>query len=260
MIVLLDVGNSRLKLGWQHPTLGREPVVHAIALTPLTQVPDLLRKWLEALPMRPTEVCGANVAGTVIAEMLEQFFQEIGCPVQWLCATAEKMGLQNRYHNPGQLGADRWAAMLGVAGSVLNQPLDTRPPLVLATFGTATTIDTLGPNLAFEGGLILPGPSLMRQSLAQGTANLPLAKGASNDFPKHTLQAISTGVVAAQAGAVWRQCSVVEKHYGIPPTLCVSGGGWPEVEDEVRSMLSHLEIRFFANPVLDGLFRMTLDR
>lgn len=259
MIVLLDVGNSRLKLGWQHPTLGREPAVHAIALNPLAQVPELLRKWLDALPMQPTEVRGVNVAGMVVAERLEQFFQQIGCPVQWLRPTAEKLGIQNRYNNPEQLGADRWAAILGLAGYFLNQPTGKRTPLVLATFGTATTIDTLGSDLAFEGGLILPGPSLMRQSLAQGTANLPLANGAGNDFPKHTLQAISTGVVAAQAGAVWRQCAVVEKHYGIAPLLCVSGGGWPEVEGEVRRVLAHLEIRFFANPVLDGLVRMKLD-
>lgn len=259
MIVLMDVGNSRLKLGWQHPTLGREPSVHAIALNPLAQVPDLLRKWLNALPMQPTEARGVNVAGTVVAELLEKSFQLVGCTVQWLRPTAEKLGIQNRYQQPEQLGADRWAALLGLAGHFSNQSEGKRTPLVLATFGTATTIDTLGPDLAFEGGLILPGPSLMRQSLAQGTANLPLAKGAGSDFPKHTLQAISTGVVAAQAGAVWRQCCVVEKYYGAAPKLCVSGGGWPEVEGEVRQVLSHLDIRFFANPVLDGLVRMKLD-
>jgi len=46
MIVLLDVGNSRIKLGWKHPSLGREPSVHAIALRPLEALPELLRKWL----------------------------------------------------------------------------------------------------------------------------------------------------------------------------------------------------------------------
>jgi type III pantothenate kinase len=96
----------------------------------------------------------------------------------------------------------------------------------------------------------------MRQSLAQGTANLPLASGAGNNFPKNTLQAISTGVVAAQAGAVWRQCLIAEQHFGTAPALFVSGGGWPEVEAEVRTRLAHLRITFIANPVLDGLARM----
>ena len=96
----------------------------------------------------------------------------------------------------------------------------------------------------------------MRQSLAQGTANLPLASGESNDYPRHTLQAISTGVVAAQAGAVWRQCNVAARRYGAQPILCVSGGGWPEVEAEVRQLMQALDIRFLPNPVLDGLAKL----
>jgi len=277
MIVLMDIGNSRIKLGWLHPSLGREPSVHAIALRPLEAMPALLRKWLSTLPMQPIAARCVNVAGTVVAQRLEEILNAAGCSVTWLASSAQAQGVRNAYDNPEQLGADRWAALLGLAGrvaadsdakglaqagargsagAVAGVVGATSRPLVLATFGTATTIDTLGPDRVFEGGLILPGPALMRQSLAQGTANLPLASGAGNDFPKHTLQAISTGVVAAQAGAVWRQCAVVEKHYGCAPALFVSGGGWPEVEAEVRKMLGHLEIQFLANPVLDGLARM----
>ncbi len=281
MIVLMDIGNSRIKLGWLHPSLGREPSVHAIALRPLEAMPALLRKWLSTLPMQAIAARGVNVAGTVVAERLEEILHAAGCPVSWLASSAQAQGVRNAYNNPEQLGADRWAALLGMAGRVAADSDAkaiaqdgasasasagvgvgvgvgvgaTSRPLVLATFGTATTIDTLGPDRVFEGGLILPGPALMRQSLAQGTANLPLASGAGNDFPKHTLQAISTGVVAAQAGAVWRQCAIVEKHYGCAPMLFVTGGGWPEVEAEVRKMLVHLDIQFLANPVLDGLAR-----
>ena len=252
MIVLLDVGNSRIKLGWHHPTMGREAAVHAMALSPLTQLPDALRKWLSTLPVQPREARGVNVAGHVVAQMIEQALAEAGCPIQWVLPTPEHLGVRNTYDKPTQLGADRWAALLGLAGHFQ----ETRAPLVLATFGTATTIDTLSPDKVFKGGLILPGPALMRQSLAQGTANLPLASGATTEYPTHTLQAIATGVVAAQAGAVWRQCDIAQKCFGIAPTLCVSGGGWPEVEAEVRRMHAGLKIEFIANPVLDGLARM----
>jgi len=40
------------------------------------------------------------------------------------------------------------------------------------------------------------------------------------------------------------------------PILCVSGGGWPEVEPEIRRMLASLDIKFIAHPVLDGLARV----
>ena len=252
MIVLLDVGNSRIKLGWHHPTMGREAAVHAMALSPLSQLPETLRKWLSTLPVQPREARGANVAGHVVAQLIEQTLAEAGCPLQWSLPTSEPLGVRNAYDKPTQLGADRWAALLGLAGHFQ----DERVPLVLATFGTATTIDTLSPDKIFKGGLILPGPALMRQSLAQGTANLPLASGATTEYPTHTLQAIATGVVAAQAGAVWRQCDIAHKHFGVPPVLCVSGGGWLEVEAEVRRMHHKLKIEFIANPVLDGLARV----
>ena len=184
--------------------------------------------------------------------MIEQTLAEAGCPIQWTLPSVEDLGVRNAYDKPTQLGADRWAALLGLAGHFQ----DEKAPLVLATFGTATTIDTLSPDKTFKGGLILPGPALMRQSLAQGTANLPLASGASTEYPTQTLQAIATGVVAAQAGAVWRQCDITQKFFGVAPILCVSGGGWPEVETEVRRMHSGLKIEFIANPVLDGLARM----
>ena len=273
MIVLLDVGNSRIKLGWQHPSLGREPTVHAIALRPLEALPELVRKWLSALPIPVTGAWGVNVAGSVVAEHIEQVLSECGAPIQWMLPTKHQFEVRNAYDNPQQLGADRWSALLGMAEQ-LADPVRLNPentghkptsgnlstkeprPTILATFGTATTIDTLSPDLVFEGGLILPGPALMRQSLAQGTANLPLANGAGNNFPKTTLQAISTGVVAAQAGAVWRQCLIAEQHFSAPPALYVSGGGWPEVEAEIRTRLSHLSITFISNPVLDGLARM----
>ena len=251
MLILLDVGNSRVKLGWQHPSIGREPAVHVVTLNPLAQLSKQLEAWINSLPVRPVAARGVNVAGTVVAELIESVMVQAGCAMQWLQPTASLFGVQNRYENPQQLGADRWAALIGLAGHFEQ----SHPPLVLATFGTATTIDTLGPDKVFEGGLILPGPALMRQSLAQGTANLPLASGAANDYPRHTLAAISTGVVAAQAGAVWRQCSVARRRYRTPPLLCVSGGGWPEVEAEVRQLMDSLEIRFLPNPVLDGLAR-----
>lgn len=256
MIVLLDVGNSRIKLGWYHPSLGRETAVHAIALSPRSQLPELLTTWFTRLPIQPREAYGVNVAGAEVADLLEQAFQSVGCKLSWNTPCAFQLGIQNGYEDPERLGADRWAALLGLAGHFP----DAHPPLVLATFGTATTIDTLSPDNRFEGGLILPGPALMRQSLEQGTANLPFAQGASADYPTHTMQAISTGVVAAQMGAVWRQCEIARSHFGHEPILCVSGGGWHEVEQEVRRMLATLAIQFIPNPVLDGLARILQER
>ena len=161
MIVLLDVGNSRIKLGWQHPSMGREPTVHAIALRPLEALPELLRKWLNELPIPATSAWGVNVAGSVVGQRIEQVLRESGAPLQWLLASSSQFEVRNAYDQPEQLGADRWSALLGLAEHLIESArMTSDKPLgasVLATFGTATTIDTLSPTSVFEGGLIRYG-------------------------------------------------------------------------------------------------------
>ena len=258
MILLLDIGNTRAKLGWWDARLGREQEAVALTLREGTSLmPSMstqLGKWLSSLPVPATGAYGVSVAGSDVNAALEQALAQAHIPIRWMRPQAQVLGMVNRYDQPDQLGPDRWAALLGVAGKY---PHHTTP-IILATFGTATTIDTLGPNAVFEGGMILPGPALMRVSLAAGTAKLPHAQGHGVAFPRNTQQAISTGVLSAQAGALWRQCMVAQESFGQTPLVCVSGGAWPEVEQEVRSMLvqMQIEVEYLSHPALDGLARL----
>ncbi|NYT70694.1 type III pantothenate kinase [Pusillimonas noertemannii] len=273
MILLVDAGNTRIKLDWMEAgNEGRAGRSIAFALAEI----DAARDWLDALPRRPSRALGVNVAGEAVAVELDSL---LGQPVRWVKAGAQGLGVLNGYREPAQLGADRWAAMLGLAwherrrraaaghaGGRADVPdshsaaagqagsakdLDTRACALLAIFGTATTIDTLCPAAAaagsgaggevgfeFPGGLILPGPAMMLSSLSSGTANLPLARAETALYPTHTHQAIATGVAAAQAGAVLRQWLAGLEQCGQPPELYVSGGGWPAVRDETLRLLA----------------------
>lgn len=256
MILLIDSGNSRLKVGWLNasaPLPEREPV--AIAFDNLD--PHALGDWLGTLTHKPALALGVNVAGPERGAGISEALSRHQCPVHWVTSQAHLLHVKNHYTQPTQLGADRLVALLGVRSRLPAQ----HPPYVLASFGTATTVDTVGPDDTFIGGLILPGPALMRSSLARGTANLPLADGAVTDFPTDTHQAIASGIVAAQAGAVMRQWLAASEHYGEPATLYVAGGGWPEVEYEMHRLLAQTGSTMYAaptpcyldRPVLDGL-------
>ena len=231
MIVLIDIGNSRIKLGWLIPATGeREPEPVALDHHDLTTG---LQHWLAHLPARPRHAVGTNVGKADSARALETLLRAHDCPVHWHRSTDQMLGLSNGYSQPGQLGADRWAAMLGL---LTHLPAD-HGPAMLASFGTATTIDTISPDKRFVGGLILPGPALMLESLARNTANLPLVHAAAVDYPTDTHQAIATGVAAAQAGAILRQWLAGLERYGRAPELHVTGGGWPLVAAEVQRLL-----------------------
>ncbi|OZI41834.1 type III pantothenate kinase [Bordetella genomosp. 4] len=287
MILLIDSGNSRLKVGWLRPSAGtgasddvqcastagstapsgdesnltgstgaagsREPA--AIAFDNLD--PHALGDWLGTLTHKPVSALGVNVAGDERGAGIRDALARHNCPVHWVTSGAHLLHLKNGYTQPTQLGADRLVSLLGVRSRLAAG----HAPFVLASFGTATTIDTVGPDDTFIGGLILPGPALMRSSLARGTANLPLAEGSVTDFPTDTHQAIASGIAAAQAGAVVRQWLAACQRYGEPAALYVAGGGWPEMEHETQRLLAQAGSTmgpvpvpcYLDRPVLDGL-------
>jgi type III pantothenate kinase len=54
-----------------------------------------------------------NVAGKAVRRRIEALAAGSGCPLDWLTSSAAACGVSNGYDNPGQLGADRWAALIG---------------------------------------------------------------------------------------------------------------------------------------------------
>jgi type III pantothenate kinase len=104
--------------------------------------------------------------------------------------------MRSLYHDSSKLGADRWAAMIGV------RALSNKNTLIVNA-GTATTIDFLGSNGLHYGGWILPGLALMQASLANNTAQLDLATRSGNHgFGTCTNDAIIGGCDGAQVGAI----------------------------------------------------------
>ncbi|OZI72143.1 type III pantothenate kinase [Bordetella genomosp. 12] len=259
MILLIDSGNSRLKLGWLDPQSGaREPAPVAFDNLDL----QALGAWLQTLERQPSRAIGVNVAGAQRGAAIAAALN--GCPIEWMRPRNEALGMINAYRNQEQLGADRWAAMLGLR---MRLP-ENHPPALLASFGTATTLDTLSPDNAFAGGLILPGPAMMRGALVHGTANLPLAEGPVTLYPTDTHEAIATGIAAAQAGALVRQWLAGHQRYGEVPEVYVAGGGWTEVQPEIERLLQLVGAGlgaapapvFLRAPVLDGLAALAADR
>ena len=105
--------------------------------------------------------------------------------------------MRTLYADSAKLGADRWAAIIGT------RALSNSNALIINA-GTATTIDLLGGNGVHYGGWILPGLSLMQESLQNNTAQLPLAIRSADHtgFGASTNSAIIGGCDAAQIGAI----------------------------------------------------------
>jgi len=232
MDLLLDAGNTRLKWGLRDASGWRGQ--GAVAIGELDGLADVLAA---AGPIR--RVLGANVAGAGVAARLAELLAVRGLEPVWVMPSASAFGVHNRYLDPARLGADRWAALVGA------RALHGAAALVV-TSGTATTADVLDGDGVFQGGVILPGLDLMRSSLARDTAQLPFADGRFEPLPRRTADAIVSGCLHAQLGAIERMFRRVEAKAG---AVCLLNGG------AAASLAPLLEIplRRVDNLVLEGL-------
>lgn len=245
MSILIDAGNTRIKLGWlaQDTVTGQPPRIEHIMACPHADLPEVFTGWLRTLPYTPERALGVSVTHHRINDYLSRTLDTHGCSLVWRKAAQRALGLTNGYLQITQLGADRWAAQLGA----WQRWRHLGQPLLLAGFGTATTLDTISPDGTFVGGLILPGTALMRHALAQGTELLPVASGEAQDYPQDTHNGIISGIYAAQCGALLRQWLLGLQRYGQPPHLVVTGGAWPTLASEMATLL-HTETTLLGKP------------
>jgi type III pantothenate kinase len=246
--LLIDVGNTFLKWGLFQPSAAggarenRLESGHAL----LEEIPALPAQF--AKYPAPSRIVISNVAGTRVRAAtirVLEVWPDAPAPY-WLVPQAEQCGVKNSYRNPAQLGADRWAALIGARWL-----LGPRAAMVVVC-GTATTIDFLSADGVFKGGTIMPGVGLMLRSLHEGTAALPDQGGEFDEYPTQTVDAIASGCQHAQAGAIERMYAHEASH--VHDLTCLVSGG------AARAVTPRLAIPFqyHENLVLEGLYRVSM--
>jgi len=248
--LLIDAGNTRIKWALVAPGaalgdwLAQGAHMHADA----ADFPAALTAALATAHPGTAPAIGriliANVAGQAVRDMLAGWLAAPQLRIQpqaieWFASVPQRAGIRNAYRNPAQLGCDRFAAAIGA------HALCPGKAIVVANCGTATTIDAITADGTFLGGMILPGLGLMASSLAKNTAQLPQVKPGKlpEGFADNTDDAILTGCLAAQAGAIER---AFELHQAVE--CIISGGAAPYVAPAVPVPHRHVE-----NIVMIGL-------
>ena len=238
MNLALDAGNSRVKWGW-HDGAGWTSLA-TVSLIEFAAANHDINPFA-ATHADPEKIIISNVAGEAAHQLIVNWTSIFEAEPHWLHGEPERCGVKSRYDAPGQLGPDRWAAL--VAARALHPG-----PCLVVNSGTATTIDVLSAEGNFEGGVILPGVELMRFVLHEHTGRLPLQQGQVRAAPRNTVDAIETGCWQAQAGAVERMFRPLG-----PGALCIVSGGAGRV---VMDQLEAIACRYVDNLVLEGLARI----
>jgi len=210
MKLLVDVGNSRIKWAFGADgelVAGGETVgdVEAAlgAMSGSGQVPDAIRI---------ANVAGAD-AGFRIAATLQKRF---GIDPVFARSAVVGGGIRNGYSDPGQLGIDRWLALCGAY-------VRYKAPVCVVDAGTATTIDLVSGTGGHKGGLILPGPDLMRLALLRFTGDLArLSAGTSLD-PDGIYQPAELSPDQIRSGIMFGNDTAAAIRYGgLQATACLA--------------------------------------
>jgi len=146
--------------------------------------------------------------------------------------------------NPESVGTDRLLTAMAAYAVVENA-------VVVADFGTATTIDCVDHYGIFLGGAILPGLDLAAKSLNEHTVQLPRVKPQvpTGGYGTNTEAAIQYGIYYGAIGALQ---GIVEKYatqLGQWPQLVLTGGYARLIKEKCDFADSYV-----PNLCLDGIF------
>ncbi len=225
MIALFDMGNSRIKWAWLDQTLGQDQI--CLKDTGSASYRESSLNQLGALNWsgwpHPEQIIISSVASEEHSQQLQNW-----CVQHWqvkptcVSAVASQCGVRNAYVVVDELGCDRWVAMLGAHYLF-------HTDMCIIDCGTAMTVDFLDASGQHLGGYIIPGQSVMQQSLVHATDAITSGLGQhgvgdSVEPGRSTRECIERGVIMAAVGLIEKSIKEMQSRTGKSFSALFTGG------------------------------------
>ena len=198
--------------------------------------------WLTQL-MRLKSINVDEINGVIIASVVPDIQPKLvtlahrGFGLVPLCVDESNvdLGIAINIDRPEQAGADRLVNAVAAAAW-------HNLPAIVVDFGTATTLDLIGPKGTYEGGIIAPGVNLSIEALYMAAARLPrlVVKPWQRDMPvlgTDTISAMQSGVFWGYVGMVEGLLKRLRHSYGPDLPVIVTGGLAPLFADHINGPL-----------------------
>ena len=193
--------------------------------------------------LRENEVNPAKIKSvaicSVVPDMIYPLYQSVvkyfGLK-PFLIGPGVKTGLNLKYKNPGEIGADRVANAMGAV------ELFGGKNMIVADLGTATTFCIISEKKEYLGGIIMPGIKLSANALSNGTAKLPkieIVKPKKFEG-KTTVDAMQCGIYYSNYFAIKGIMEEIKKTY-FPKaeTVMIGTGGFSKIF-EGEGLFTHI--------------------
>lgn len=223
MLVAIDSGNTNVVFAvYDGETLRAKWRASSDAKRTADEYAVWLTQLMALQSLKPADITGAIIANVVPASaynlntLCSEFFKVkplvIGEP-------DVDLGIEVRMDHPANVGADRLVNALAAHRAYGG-------PLVVIDFGTATTFDIVGPDGAYEGGVIAPSAQHSVEALYRAAAQLPRVRIERPDhvIGKDTVPAMKSGIYWGYVGLIEGLTARIRAEYGKPMRVIATGG------------------------------------
>ncbi|TDF91572.1 type III pantothenate kinase [Paenibacillus piri] len=234
MILVVDVGNTNIVLGIYND---KQLLHHWRLSTNRSATADEYGMTIYNL-FRHAGLSMDQVEGVIISSVvpplmfvLEQLCLKYLKKAPLVVGPGMKTGLNIRYENPREVGADRIVnavAAIEQYGS----------PCIIVDFGTATTFDYIDEAGQYLGGAIAPGIAISTEALYQRAAKLPrieLTKPKSV-IGRNPVSSMQAGIIYGYAGQVDGIVNRICDEFGVKPKVVATGGLAELIANESRTI------------------------
>ena len=192
MLLVIDVGNTNMVLGVYKDT---ELLDHWRISTDRQRTTDeygvLIRELFYLNDFRADDINAIIISSVVppVVPTLERMCQRYFGLSPLLIGPGVKTGMDIRYDNPREVGADRIVNAVAAYEKYGG-------PVIIVDFGTATTFCAVDAKGVYLGGSICPGIGISTEALVQRTAKLPRIELKRTDsvICRNTIESMQAGV------------------------------------------------------------------
>ncbi|GIP45843.1 type III pantothenate kinase [Paenibacillus sp. J45TS6] len=234
MILVVDVGNSNIVLGiYKHRELLHHFRISTSRQSTVDEYGILIHSFFQMSGISTSEIEGIIISSVVppLVNVLEEMCIKYVGKKPLIVGPGIKTGLNLRYENPREVGADR----IVNAVAAIDQ---FNCPLVVVDFGTATTFDCIDGEGNYLGGAIVPGIGISTEALYQRASKLPRIEleKPKKVIGRNTIHAMQAGIIFGYAGQVDGIVERIKEEMKATPKVIATGGLAELIASETRTI------------------------
>lgn len=234
VILVVDIGNTNIVLGMYE---GSELLHHFRISTSRQTTSDeygvMIYNLFRMAGVEAERIEGVMISSVVppIVGVIEQMCRTYLKKTPLVVGPGIKTGLNLRYENPREIGADR------IVNAVAAVEL-YGGPVVVVDFGTATTFDCIDAQGTYLGGAIVPGIGISTEALYQRASKLPRIEleKPKKVIGRNTVHAMQSGIIYGYAGQVDGIVKRIRQEMNTELQVIATGGLAPLICAETESV------------------------